>query len=409
MGRSFGKILIAIMGDKLNRTAILAATFLIAAVFVPAQQPNQGAAPVPLFSAETIKSFTPPDSPITDAKAKLGDMIFDEKRISSDGSVACNTCHSPRNGFTTHTPTARGVGDQIGKRNAPSIMNAMFYKSMFWDGRATTLEEQATLPILNPVEMGQKDLKDVVTKLAAIPEFVAAFQQAFGRAPNAEDMGKALAAFERTRLSTEAPFDRFLRGDEKALNASQRRGWSLFAGKARCGTCHTYEPALPLFGDNRFHNTGVAAGKQDLNLLAKRAAERAGAGDKSEIDKLALETDYSELGRFLASQKREEIGAFKTPFLRDVLLTGPYMHDGSLETLWDVVEFFNKGGVRNPFLDGEMKPLGLTESEVDDLVNFLGALTSDRFAELRFAELDRQHTTYQYRLAAQRELHKGSR
>src|ERR1700688_4794718 len=142
-----------------------------------------------------------------------------------------NTCHSPRNGFTTHTETSRGVGDQIGKRNAPSILNAMFYKSMFWDGRAATLEEQATLPILNPIEMGQKDPKDVVAKLAAIPEVVDAFQMVFGRPPNWEDIGKALGAFERTRLSTEAPFDRFLHGDEKALNASQRRGWALFTGK----------------------------------------------------------------------------------------------------------------------------------------------------------------------------------
>jgi cytochrome c peroxidase len=388
----------------MSRTVIPVLIFMAAAASVRAQQPT----PVPLFSAEVIKSFTPPDNPITDAKVKLGDMIFDEKRVSADNSVACNTCHSPRNGFTTHTGTARGVGDQIGKRNAPSILNAMFYKSMFWDGRAATLEEQATLPVLNPIEMGQKNPKDVVAKLAAIPEFVDAFQKVFGRPPNWEDMGKALAAFERTRLSTEAPFDRFLRGDEKALNASQRRGWALFTGKARCGSCHTYDPALPLFGDNRFHNTGVAAGKQDLNQLAKRAAESAEAANKAEIDKLALETDYSDLGRFLVTQKREDIGDFRTPFLRDVLLTGPYMHDGSLETLWDVIEFFNKGGEQNPFLDAEMKPLGLTESEVDDLVNFLGALTSDRFAELRAAELDRQHATYQYRLAVQHEMHKSS-
>ncbi len=386
----------------MNRTAIPVLIFLATAAFAPAQPP------APLFSAETIKSFTPPDNPITDAKAKLGDMIFDEKRISADNSVACNTCHSPRNGFTTHTETSRGVGDQLGKRNAPSILNAMFYKSMFWDGRAATLEEQAMMPIQNPVEMGQKDLKDVVAKLTAIPEFVVAFQQVFGRAPNAEDMGKALAAFERTRLSSEAPFDRFLHGDEKAFNASQRRGWALFTGKARCTSCHAYDPALPLFGDNRFHNTGVAARKQDLNQLATRAAASAAPGHQAEIDRLALETDNSELGRFLVTQKREDIGAFRTPFLRDVLLTGPYMHDGSLETLWDVVEFFNKGGDPNSFLDSEMKPLGLSASEVEDLVNFLGALTSDRFAELRAAELDRQRTTYEYRLAVRRETRKGS-
>ena len=386
----------------MNGTAIPVLLLLAAAISASAQPPVPGAPPpVPLFSADVIKSFTPPDNAITDAKAKLGDMIFDEKRVSADNSVACNTCHSPRNGFTTHTETSRGVGDQLGKRNAPSILNAMFYKSMFWDGRAATLEEQSTLPILNPVEMGQKNPDDVVAKLAAIPEIVEAFQKVFGRPPNWEDMGKALAAFERTRLSTEAPFDRFLHGDQKALNASQQRGWALFTGKARCASCHTYDPALPLFGDNGFHNTGVAAGKQDFNRLAARAAKSAAAGNKAELDKLALETDYSDLGRFLVTRKREDIGAFKTPFLRDVLLTGPYMHDGSLETLWDVVEFLNRGGGRNPFLDAETKPLGLTANEVDDLVNFLSALTSDRFSELRAAELDRQRTAYQYRLAVQ--------
>src|ERR1051326_6065399 len=205
----------------MNRAAISMLSVLAAAVCLPAQQST----PVPLFSAEAIKSFTPSDNPITDAKVKLGDMIFDEKRISADNSLACNTCHSPRNGFTTHTEASRGVGDQIGKRNAPSILNAMFYKTMFWDGRAATLEEQATLPILNPIEMGQKDPKDVVARLAAIPEIAAGFQQVFGRPVNWEDMGKAVAAFERTRLSTEAAFDRFLHGDAKAMNASQQRGW----------------------------------------------------------------------------------------------------------------------------------------------------------------------------------------
>jgi cytochrome c peroxidase len=393
----------------MNRTLILAPVAVAVGVSLSAQPLSPGPSrPVPLFSAGVISSFTPADNPITDAKAKLGDMIFDEKRVSADNSIACNTCHAPRNGFTTHTETSRGIGDQIGKRNAPSILNAMFYKSMFWDGRAETLEEQATLPILNPIEMGQTDPKAVVAKLAAIPEFVEAFQQVFGHPVNWEDMGKALAAFERTRLSTEAPFDRYLHGDEKAMNPAQRRGWALFTGKARCGSCHKYDPALPLFGDNRFHNTGVAGRKQDYNRLAARAA-RTATGSQAEKDKLALATDFSELGRFLTTKNKEDIGSFKTPFLRDVLLTAPYMHDGSLETLWDVVVFFNKGGEPNPFLDTGMKPLGLTDSEVDDLVNFLSALTSDRFAELRAAELDRQRTTYLYRRAVQHETAKSAR
>ena len=173
----------------------------------------------------------------------------------------------------------------------------------------------------------------------------------------------------------------------------------------RSGASAVWRQRVPQYGSRRR--------QQDFNQLAQRAAKSIAAGNKAPenkatLDKLALETDDSELGRFLVTQKREDIGAFKTPFLRDVLLTGPYMHGGSLETLWDVVEFFNKGGERNPFLDAEMKPLGLTANEVEDLVNFLGALTSDRFADLRAAELDRQRTSYQYRLALQRETKKGS-
>ncbi len=393
----------------MNRVELHVFILLAAGVSLSAQQTSAGPAqPVPLFSQNILNSATPAGNPSTEAKAKLGDMIFDEKRVSVDDSVACNTCHSPRNGFTTHTPTSRGANNQIGKRNAPSILNTVFYKSLFWDGRAATLEEQATMPILNPIEMGQKDPQAVVAKLAAIPDIAEAFQKVFGRPVNWDDMAKALAAFERTRLSTEAPFDRFLKGDQKALNAAQQRGWALFTGKARCASCHTYDAALPLFGDNRFHNTGLA-GKQELKELASRATARAAAGNQSEIDKLALESEYSDLGRFLVTRKQEDIGAFKTPFLRDVLLTSPYMHDGSLETLWDVVEFFNQGGGRNPYLDAEMKPLGLSASEVEDLVNFLSALTSDSSSALRAAELDRQRADYLYRMAEQRTGLKASK
>ena len=278
-------------------TSILLPLAAAVTICLQAQQPAPSAPPpVDLFSPDVIKAHTPADNPVTDAKAKLGDMLFDDKRLSSDNSLACNTCHSPRNGFTTHTETSRGVDFQLGKRNAPTLLNAMFYKTMFWDGRAASLEEQATLPILNPIEMGQKDPKDVVAKLSAIPEFVEAFQKVFGHPVNWEDIGKAIAAFERTRLSTEAPFDRFLKGDPKAMNPSQRRGWELFTGKARCGSCHSDDAALPIFGDNRFHNTGVGTGK-DFNQLAKRAADSVTTNNRGELDKLALETDYSELGR----------------------------------------------------------------------------------------------------------------
>ena len=360
------------------------------AVSLLAQQnpaPNPGK---PIFSPELIKLFTPADNPTTEEKAKLGDKLFDDKRLSVDDTVACNTCHNPRAGFTAQIETAKGVRDQLGKRNAPTILNAMFFPTQFWDGRAATLEDQAKMPILNPIEMGQKDPKDVVAKIAAIPEYVDLFKQVFGHPVNWDDMARAIAAFERTRLSSEAPIDRFLRGDEKALTAAQRRGWSLFNGKGRCVSCHAFNPTLPLFSDNKFHNVGVAAHKSDFAQLATRAAKA--SSNPAEIDRMALETDASELGRFLVTRNRADIGGFKTPHLRDIALTAPYMHDGSLPTLWDVIDHYNKGGEPNPFLDGGIQRLGLTEDEIDDLVDLMNAFTSDRYKAQADMEMQRQRT-----------------
>lgn len=345
-----------------------------------------------IIPPEIIKFFTPADNPTTDAKAKLGDKLFDDKRLSVDDTVACNTCHDPRNGFTAHIETAKGVRDQLGKRNAPTILNAMFFRVQFWDGRAPSLEEQAKMPILNPIEMGQKDPKDVVAKLAAIPEYVDAFKQVFGHEVNWDDMARAIAAFERTRVSSEAPIDRFVRGQEDALTPAQRRGWSLFNGKGRCNGCHAFNPTTPFFSDNRFHNVGVAAHKQDFGQLATRAANALAKGNLAEIDRMAVESDYSELGRFLVTKDRADIGAFKTPNLREIVLTAPYMHDGSLATLWDVMDHYNKGGEPNPFLDGGIQRLGLTEDEIDDLVELMNAFTSDRFASQGQMEMQRQRT-----------------
>lgn len=343
-----------------------------------------------IFPPELIKLATPAANPTTDAKARLGDKLFDDKRLSVDDTVACNTCHSPQTGFTARTETGKGVRDQMGKRNAPTVLNAMFFSTQFWDGRAPSLEEQAKLPILNPIEMGQKTPQDVVAKLSAIPEYVEAFQQVFGHPVNWQDMAMAIAAFERTRISSEAPIDRFIRGDESALTASQRRGWTIFNGKGRCNGCHAFSATYPLFTDNRFHNIGVAAHNQNFPQLVARALS-AGANAK-DLDRLAIETDASELGRFLVTRDRAVIGAFKTPGLRDVVLTAPYMHDGTLPTLWDVIDHYNKGGEANPFLDGGIQRLGLTEDEIDDLVAVLGAFTSDKYADQGKAEMERQAT-----------------
>ncbi|MGO9847145.1 MAG: cytochrome-c peroxidase [Methylocella sp.] len=325
--------------------------------------------------------------------AALGDKLFDDKRLSVDDTVACKTCHDPTKGFTDHrgnSATSAGVQDKHGQRNAPTILNAMFQASQFWDGRSPTLEEQAKLPILNPVEMGQKTPEDVVAKVAKIPEYSDAFKTLFGREPTYDDIAAAIAAFERTKYSGNAPFDRFLAGNPQAISDQAQRGWALFQGKGRCSSCHAFNVVSPLFSDQKFHNIGIAAHVKNFSELARNALGILKSGDTKQIDELALQTSYSELGRFLVTKNPADIGAFKSETLRNIGVTAPYMHDGSLATLFDVVDHYNKGGVPNPFLDGGMQRLALSEAEIDDLVAFLFTLTDDRFAEFNQAEMARQ-------------------
>lgn len=325
--------------------------------------------------------------------AALGEKLFKDKRLSIDDTVACETCHDPTKGFTDHrgnSATSAGIQDQHGQRNAPTVLNAMFQSSQFWDGRAPRLEDQAKLPILNPVEMGQKSPADVVAKVAKIPEYSDAFKSLFGHDVTYDDIAAAIAAFERTQYSANSPFDRFLAGDPKAISESAQRGWALFQGKGRCSSCHAFNAVSPLFSDQKFHNIGIAAHKQNFKELARKALAILNTGDTKQIDELALQTSYSELGRFLVTKNAADIGAFKSETLRNIGITGPYMHDGSLATLWDVMDHYNKGGVANPYLDGGMQRLALSEAEIDDLVAFLFTLTGDRFADFNKTEMERQ-------------------
>jgi cytochrome c peroxidase len=238
--------------------------------------------------------------------------------------------------------------------------------------------------------MGMPSPEAVVAKVKAIPEYVNDFRRVFNREVNYDDLAHAIASFERTHFSGSARFDRFIHGDSKALTAAERRGWALFNGKGRCNSCHQGNAVNPLFSDQKFHNIGIAAHKQDFPQLAREGVKVVRTGDEKQIDELALETRFSELGRFLVTKQENDIGAFKTPTLRNVGITGPYMHDGSLATLWDVMDHYNKGGVPNPYLDGGMQRLGLTESEIDDLVAFLFTLTDEKFAKQNTRELARQ-------------------
>jgi cytochrome c peroxidase len=325
--------------------------------------------------------YVPADNEMTAERIALGRKLYFDTRLSKDGTLACATCHDVSRGFTDHRSVSEGIGDRLGKRSAPTTMNAAMMQTQFWDGRSPSLDEQAKLPILNPIEMGHPDPASAMAAVNTDHAYQGLFQKAYGRAPNYDDLGRAIASFERTLIFLDAPFDRFAAGDRTALSAAAQRGLELFNGKARCVSCHMINSSNPLGTDNRFHNIGVSARKQNFEALAGQAIGILKQNtDPQALDKLALETDMSELGRFLVSKQREDIGSFKTEQLRNVGLTAPYMHDGSLHTLWDVVDHYNKGGETNAYLDGGIEPLNLSENEINDVVAFLFALTDRRFS-----------------------------
>jgi cytochrome c peroxidase len=315
----------------------------------------------------------PAENPLTPAKVELGKRLYFDPRLSSDGTVACATCHDPRSGFAEPRAVSVGVGGATGVRNSPTVLNAAFLAEQFWDGRARTLEEQALQPLVNPVEMGMPDHAAVEAKLRGIADYPPLFGAAFGdEAITIERASQAIASFERTLLSLDAPIDRFLAGDARAIPEAARRGWDLFNGKARCNNCHGHVGAFPLFTDELYHNIGVAAKEVSFEALARRVE-----GQPEDLAKLAHEAGINQLGRFLVTKERKDIGAFKTPQLRNVALTAPYMHDGSEKTLADVIEFYDRGGNPNPWLDGGMLALALTAGEKADLVALLETFTSD--------------------------------
>lgn len=323
----------------------------------------------------------PKDNPQTPQKIALGRALFFDRRLSGDDKESCSTCHEPDKGFTDQIPTSLGIHNQFGKRNAPTVIDAMFNIAQFWDGREPTLEDQARRPILNPIEMGAASEQAVVDKLKSIPDYQKGFMEVFGHAPNYDDLVRAIASYERTQVAFDSPFDKFMAGDDSAIDEQQKRGWSIFNGKGRCMSCHGWNPTRPLFSDDRFHNIGVSAHKSNFVELARKALKVVEKGGGAEqIDQLAIQTDMSELGRFLVTKQPHDIGAFRTMGLRNLLVTEPYFHDGSQATLWDTIDHYNKGGVQNPYLDGGIVPLGLSDQEIDDLAAFLKSLSSPRYA-----------------------------
>jgi len=364
---------------KLARNLLIALAFVcVAADAFQARKVGSRATTIPITVPVGIreslwKTRIPPDNQLSATKIALGRALYFDKRLSVDGTVSCATCHDPSLAFTDSKAIAIGAGFIRGARNAPTILNSVFSESLFWDGRAPSLEEQVKHPLMSPFEMGMSTTQSLLERVSAIPEYQKEFKRVFNsKAITLDAIAKAIAAYERTLLSGNSPFDHFITGNKAALTDSQRRGWELFKGKAKCIECHSYSPTQPVFSDSKFHNTGIAVSDTLLaNLLS------IGPTQQTSLTTTAHSSDLSALGRFAVTRRTEDIGAFKTPTLRDVELTSPYMHDGSLKTLIDVVHFYNRGGNPNSHLDQRIQPLKLSDSDINELVEFMRTLTSD--------------------------------
>lgn len=322
----------------------------------------------------------PKNNPQSADKVSLGAKLYSDKRFSLDGTVSCATCHNPEQAFVDKLKVSKGIKNFTGTRNAPTVLNAAYYKTQFWDGRRKDLEGQSKDPLLNPVEHGLSSHDDLIKIVKADPDYSARFKTVFGVDSDSihiDHVALAIASFERTIISGNSPFDRYRFGkEEKALSESAIRGLALYMGKARCQDCHTIGETNAIFTDDKFHNLGVGFKRIQPKLeeiLQKKAESKTGPTSDEEI---LTNLESSELGRFAVTGINEDLGAFKTPGLRNIALTSPYMHDGSLASLEQVIDLYDRGGETNPFLSSGIRPLGLTGQEKADLVSFLKSLTS---------------------------------
>jgi cytochrome c peroxidase len=331
----------------------------------------------------------PADNPVTPAKVELGRKLFFDRRLSHNGTMSCAMCHIPEQGFT-NTELARPVGAEGRslRRNSPTLLNVAYATALFHDGRETTLETQVVGPLVERAEMANPSIGHVLATIRSLPDYEGLFERAFGSGPSVDRLGQALASYERTLLSGGSPFDRWrYAGESSALSAAAIQGFALFTGRAGCAACHSVGARHALFTDHAFHDTGIGS---------YTATARASAGAPVRVELApgitvpvarALVDSVSEpepvdLGRHEVTLAPADLWKFRTPTLRNVALTAPYMHDGSLRTLADVVRYYDRGGHRHPGIDPRIRPLGLSEEEVGALVAFLESLTGDNVATL---------------------------
>ena len=317
----------------------------------------------------------PADNPMTEDKVELGRMLFFDPILSGNGGMPCAACHLPFAGWTVPEPVSLGYPGTIHWRNSQTIVNSAYYGKLFWAGSSHSLEAQARSAARGGVSgNGEDDLMEA--RLAFVPEYRRRFADVFGDDwPNIRHAYMAIAAFERTLVQMDTPFDQYMRGDDAALSDQQKRGLALFSGKANCITCHHG----PLLSDEQYYNLGVPPydGWEDDPLAQVTFRfELYAKGSTEEI----YRNSKDDLGLYFQSKDKRHLGKFRTPSLRYTVYTGPYMHNGMIETLEDVVEFYNQGGGENEFPETRsslIQPLGLSEDEAGDLVAFLESLSGE--------------------------------
>jgi len=323
------------------RPSVLFATALLGSALLlsPGAAGGQRAPLLPPVAGLDELFPIPEDNPLTPARIALGRRLFFDRLLSRNRSLSCASCHRPDHGFSDSRARSRGVRGSATRRHTPTLLNRAYGSFEFWDGRAETLESQVLQPVQDSLEM-DLPVTELLTRLRAQPAYVSAFAEAFGSQPDATSLAQALAGYVRTLRSGNSAFDRYREGERDALPDAARRGMALFHGRANCSACHTGAN----FTDERFHNTGVAPGSADP-------------------------------GRFTVTGDSADYGAFKTPTLREVARTAPYMHDGSLRTLEAVIDFYDRGGGLDRFLDHELHALHLSRRDKQDLLAFLRSLT----------------------------------
>lgn len=318
----------------------------------------------------------PKNNPQSPEKIALGEKLFNDIRFSTTQNISCASCHVSHLAFTDGKSLATGINGLTGMRNSPTLINSAFLTSYFHDGRRPSLESQSKDPLTNPIEHGLGHHSEVLKVILADHSYIASFLSVFGinaKNINLDHVAMAIASYERTLISGNSRFDKYHFDRQKtALSFSEARGLRIFRRKANCANCHEISWDNALFTDNRFYNIGI--GFDELRITLPSFLIQAKANVSEAIRNLNT-VQKEQLGRFIVTHKPKDIGAYKTPTLRNISLTAPYMHDGSLKTLRDVVEYYDKGGKPNAYLNPAIFPLHLTAQEKEDLIAFLGTLT----------------------------------